>query len=1075
MTNSHTRIKELYKQSVARDLLKTATEEEDLERELTGKPPISKVPKLPEKKQVSEKTTLEDLEKELLGNLPTPEKTIVPVKKEKPFVMPSTKKPEGPQTSFQFEPKKYTPQEALAKECPLCHFKNRPILLTECKKCKNLYGRMKRKEDRYDVSPQQAIQTLSAETSYGYSVLKKIYDNQGLTPITIADIQPVDPSLNKQVEDMLWYRFNVQKDENKQPKTDKSGLPVPLAKPIYYTSKQLGLGLRLTPELFTQKIDEYNAGKKEKDWIKPAYSADVISDVPGRRYKATYLSIWNWAQVKPVFAEWIKELEEKIIPEEKVERAKGSIQRITEALESSKSQQETIEEELKILAKDAPNKKFLRLLRAFRQASPEEIDSLKKKYKVTREMLEKKYGKELDYFVKLVEHRQTILGKISKKRSELQKRLEQRKSWLFKLLEQQGYKFNIDTEIAEKEKDDELKELEAELGGTTSEEQEEVSELEKELTSRLNVLHSLLRFSAVPFGPKQLGLFGDEPEEEEGKFLEPKVKELFQKPFEPVQGPRQEPEEKPIIPELKPEIIKPKKIIHDPFGTTKGRYKIYFISFDPATKEKKNLNGVFEYTPGARSKNVEEALKKRVTDKFNTLLVETHGLTPGSYVKAIVSDPALNTNTYSFNIDKDGKMVWHGTKVEDRRRKQKLLEYQPDLKLQWVNGLIKIDDLVEVDGKLIEKERLEKGYISPEEEKPKAKQIERSEIIKRVPKPKRIDILRKKKELGIISEDEISELNELEIAQKDQERIEELSAKKDLTSEEKLELENLKNLYEDTEFSPSEKPIPEATELSSKEFTRKCPYPGCGAKVPDNAEMCWKCKSPIAKNELRKVVVRRVAKRELITKQVRDPITNQITMEPEEKVTVFPIHSLVTLTTDDDGKPVSARCEKLSVSYKETGGTKKVPAFPKIMKEIQSAIDKINKDPKYTAEQKEKAKSKINEIYQRKVTEQSGESPWKTIKPKTLQAGLPRDICEDCPGEIKAPFEGACGDINAVLKSLDPNEKVPYGYTILDYEKARHIAEAPEKTHRPWTTDKMPDAKDGKFARFDSIMKLYLD
>jgi hypothetical protein len=145
------------------------------------------------------------------------------------------------------------------------------------------------------------------------------------------------------------------------------------------------------------------------------------------------------------------------------------------------------------------------------------------------------------------------------------------------------------------------------------------------------------------------------------------------------------------------------------------------------------------------------------------------------------------------------------------------------------------------------------------------------------------------------------------------------------------------------------------------------------------------------------------------------------------------------------------------------------------MKEIQSAVDKINKDPKYTAEQKEKAKSKINEIYQRKVTEQSGESPWKTIKPKTLQAGLPRDICEDCPGEIKAPFEGACGDINAVLKSLDPNEKVPYGYTILDYEKARHIAEAPEKTHRPWTTDKMPDAKDGKFARFDSIMKLYLD
>jgi hypothetical protein len=207
---------------------------------------------------------------------------------------------------------------------------------------------------------------------------------------------------------------------------------------------------------------------------------------------------------------------------------------------------------------------------------------------------------------------------------------------------------------------------------------------------------------------------------------------------------------------------------------------------------------------------------------------------------------------------------------------------------------------------------------------------------------------------------------------------------------------------------------------------------------------------------------------------VKDPTTGQMVTE---EYTIFPpIHSLVTITTDDDGKPQSAHCEKLNVTYKESGGTKEVPAFPSIMKEIQGALDKIQKDPKYTPEQKENAKERAKAIYERKVSEkESNTSPWKTIRPKKPQAGLPRDACENCPAEVMAPFVGACDEISVALKSLDPEQKLPYGYVVWDYEKVRSIKESTEPVRHPWVTEKVPEADDGKYAsRFDTIMKLYL-
>lgn len=1102
-TNRRARIRELYETTVMEDLLqKEAGDLEELERELAAEPGA---PKTPEKGE-----TVEDLEKELASLSPegTEDEPEPPKPPEKRIVMPGSIKPgteEAEQRRFTFVPKTYTPHAILVKTCPVCFFKNRPITLPECKKCKNLYNRMRRKTDFYKRSPEDAVRELSAETSYAYNILKKIWNTLGVTPLTTENVEEFDnPSLSKQVEDMLWYRFNAERDEKTgEPKTDERGLPIPLRKPLYYSTKQLALGLRLTPELFVQKIDEYNTGKDEKDWVRPAYSADIVSDRTHKqwgRYKATYLSIWNWQRTKPAFAEWIRELEEKILPMEKTERTRASIERMETALEDSKSQLETAREQLKLLD-ETPSRKYLKLLQAFREATDAQRALLEKKYKVTQDKLEKAHGRELDYLLKQRELQREKAAFILESRKKLQEKLEKRKEWLFKLYEKKGYQFTVEKEVAAKEKEAEFKELEAEFGGAGTMTTEE-EELEQELIgmARIRELDRLLKLSAKPFQP---GLFGDEPEpsddphEKLRKMLDPSGRgtPLFQGP-QPTPEMEPEPEPEPVEPEMGPfpergaVPLKPRRTYKDPFGTVKGRYQISFSAVDPVTKEKKTLRGRFEYTPGARSKNVEEALKKRITDKFQALLVSEHGLGPGTYVKALVTDPETRTKPYSFKIGEGGEMVWFGAAVEERRRKRELLEYQPELKSMWVNGLITLDDLVEVDGKLVEKEVFEKGYVEPPAQKllkPKEFKPVDPHVSVIAPK-KRIDMLRRKEEAGIITEDEKFELHNLEDIERDMARIEELSAKEVLTPEEEKELAELRDLHGKVEFDPSirAKEVPESGEREPVEFTRMCPYQGCGAKIPEDARTCWKCKSPVAQNEIRKSVMKRIWKKEVV--EVKNPTTGQV--EYEEVSKSWPVFSLVTIKTDKRGRPVAARCEKLRANRPKV--KTKGPLFPDIMESLQKALGKIEKDPKYTPKQKQHAKDRLKELYEKKVEEeQSGAAAWGTVDSYKTRAGLPHDVCEDCPGVVKAPFEGACDEIRVVLQSmgvkvkeepLTPEEqkkrdKNDERYTIEDYEKVRQVKEDPERARRPWVTEWMPDrpekddADDGRFAR---IMELYL-
>ena len=1128
--NRYAKVKELYKQSVMEDIfLKDASDKDDLdelEKELAGE-----LPKIPQKKpiipsekalttkKVPGKNPMEELEMELTSKLPTeePSKTVTePAVKEKedPYyvVMPGTKKPEGPNLSFSFNPKQYTESKSLAKKCPVCNYENRPVTdpnLTACKKCKKLYNRMKKKVDYYGITPEQAIIATSKESKYNYSkeMLKTIYDSQGITPITVKHIEEVvSPSLGKTIEDIV-DRLNSEKDEKTgELSLDKHGIPIPLKRSVVEETKWLAQALRLSPRAFQEKIDEYNSEKRGKDLVRPIPSTDIISDVPGKRYKETYLSIWNKEQIKKVFTDngWVKELE-KILQNEKIEKVKTGVQRIVDSIEDAKSKKETIEEELAIIDRESPDSKHLKLLNAFRKATPEQAVMLEKKYKVTRKMLEGRYGKEFGRLERLKEMKKRLLENISKNIATLEERYEKRRLQYFELLEEQGHKFNFDAEIEAKKNNAELSELEKELTKKDDNEDDstpsEGDELEKELTSRLNTLHQLLRFSA-PFKPEphQMGLFGDEPEKEEDpreklkRLLDPSetgnVGLLSQPPRLP-EPEKLEPKFTPIHEKTEPIRLKPEKTITEPFGTIKGKYTVSFISTNPATKEKKALKGTFQYTPGARSKNVEEALKKTITNKYRALLVETHGIGPGSYVKVVVSDPETNTKAYSFSISKDGEMEWRGTGVEDRRIKELLLKNQPDIRNMLNMGLITLNDLEIVDNKLVEKKELELGYVPPPaHEAPKAMPDKpREPITKRIPKQKRIDDLRRKKDLGIIKEEEIDELNELEIIEKDMARIKELHIKENLTPEEETELADLETLHEDVKFKPRTMQFIEPAEHESKEFTRECPYKGCGAKISEDAKTCWKCKSPITKNEIRKVTKRKIK----MTKErpVKDPITGKVTME--EYVTYPPIHSLVTITTDDSGKPLSARCEKLNVTYKPTGGFVEVPAFPEIMKEIKKSeevknlrkvLGDIEKNPKYTAEQKEIAKkrvaAKIKPIYEGMVAGERGEdSPWKTIKDTIPKAGLPTGACKSCPGEIEAPFEEACAEIKAVLKSLEG--VFPSGYEVWDYEKVRNVKEEPKEPksmnrYDPhWVSEKAPDANDGKYAsRFNSIMKLYL-
>jgi hypothetical protein len=314
--------------------------------------------------------------------------TEVPPEKEEEYIkFPSTQDIEPgteQQLGFAFAGKKYRPGAVLAKVCPLCKFKNRPIYLNECENCKRIYARVldyigKAQTDDPDYTEDQAFKDLAPSYSYaGPKQLGTIFENLGITPITNKNIQEIEPSNRKMLEDIMWYRLNTKKDPvTGDTLLDKTGKPVKLDKNKYFSARDISKTLHMSEDRFQYMVDQHNTNivknlpeqaqkliRRDEDGeiipsslralsrygiVGPAVSIKQsgpaqrdISRV-GPKAKSIEISAWNWDTLGPVFGwdkgkgkfthGWGKYLEDTFLPQlkiHKLENAKELVERAAE-------------------------------------------------------------------------------------------------------------------------------------------------------------------------------------------------------------------------------------------------------------------------------------------------------------------------------------------------------------------------------------------------------------------------------------------------------------------------------------------------------------------------------------------------------------------------------------------------------------------------------------------------------------------------------------------------------------------------------------------------------------------------
>jgi len=284
-------------------------------------------------------------------------------------------------------------------------------------------------------------------------------------------------------------------------------------------------------------------------------------------------------------------------------------------------------------------------------------------------------------------------------------------------------------------------------------------------------------------------------------------------------------------------------------------------------------------------------------------------------------------------------------------------------------------------------------------------------------------------------------------------------------------------------------------EKEPQEFTKTCPYSGCGAKISEDATQCWKCKTPMdTKNTVQKVVKGTIR----ITQEVerKDPITGEIT---KEKVTFYPPKfSLITIGLNAEGKPQSVECRELP--YSKRPGSRPVPSHNNIWEEAQKEIKEMLESPDYSDEQKKKIKDRSKYAYELlfKQKQEEGEihsktNPWQKQMPAI---GVPRITkqqvkrpglsnievtkykgCDKCPDKMFGPFtkeklDMMCPEMIKGLKSMTKSVANVWPYKEVRHitEKEREAGQGPEgkKTEsRPYYY-----ADDKTASRFDKILAL---
>lgn len=335
-----------------------------------------------------------------------------PVPDEEKVEMPSSLETETPVETEEYSGvlKKYSPGAILAKTCPTCHYDNRPIYTKECQNCKKVYNNlknfisMKRKQDpKYSYN--QAFEEFASKFKHiTPKAMAEIYWTKGETPL--KEVNEIEYSPRKHLEDVIWYRLNVKKDKNGEPILDKYGMPVPLDEKKYFGTPELTEALHLSPEMLRKMIAEYNAKIIEnlppetkkmirKDqwgeilpssakqlepygYVAPAVTlgtgmADVRRRLPpeqedklspeqveglkGPAFKSVDISAWNWDKLGKVFGfdkdknqfthGWGKFLTDKFIPMVEKQKAENRLIAVNKLIEKYKNIAESQRQDVK--------------------------------------------------------------------------------------------------------------------------------------------------------------------------------------------------------------------------------------------------------------------------------------------------------------------------------------------------------------------------------------------------------------------------------------------------------------------------------------------------------------------------------------------------------------------------------------------------------------------------------------------------------------------------------------------------------------------------------------------------------
>lgn len=765
------------------------------------------------------------------------------------------------------------------------------------------------------------------------------------------------------------------------------------------------------------------------------------------RFKTSWLNVWNIEKIQGAIKERVEEIIKVIEPIEKAIYFGRRMRYYEKTQKAAEEAKEQLSLELKQLSANYDafdRKQFARLIQLREIEDEKELAKKEKEFGIQLKILEKSYGKELDRFLKL---RENILFRLEKAEERSQKSKEAAEAYADKfvlLTSKFGYKW------------------------TDGEEKNEVLDnLEKIIESKTSKA-SLKAFVKMAIEEEQLELW----KEDKKKELEPMSGiHFFEAGKEVVPEPKvieKEPEEE-TVPEPKAAPFRRPTNIAD-FGKGKGSYKYKFdineLS-DGKITNKRSVTGKFQFTPGYRYPDIEQALESKIQE-----LAKKHNISDNSYVKITVTSKDTS-RSYSFST-RNGKINWMGTNEVKRH----LVKNQPDVAQMLNNGLISLNDLVEINGKLYEKSYLEKGYgeEGKKEKRPfvpktQEKHVEsiKSRIERKVKKllsnptyAPIIENLKKQLESKTITEDEFNE----KVLQED------IKAKKTTMEEEK------------EEFIIPPPTMSSVKPMEEKEMT-KCPYKGCGASIQKGAPTCWKCKSPIASQKTVLKVVRTNMRLELESEQI-NPITR--TKEMVTKVIYPPRYSLVTIELDSNGEPISAKCEQLGFEKRE-GHTKNVPNYPEVWSEAGDLIKEILNNPKYSEEDKKEVKENKNKFYELLIEEKVriGEiEPEKAKKLKPWSSTLPRVTaplsnekghikpCKKCPSKVTGPFDAAklkdtCSEIAMAIKSLTKPMSNVFPYEELRLVTEKEFKQTPQKVTetKPWWL-----ADDKKASRMDKIVKL---